>query len=71
MALDRRFVRARIVETAANVWVVEVVFSYYGMYEFTETKVLSSMNLAIQHLLKVRCGDRLVITNVAKTNIDI
>jgi hypothetical protein len=70
MPLDRRFVKASITELLPAVWQVEVVFSYFSIYEFVETHVENNMIGAIRWLLKKRCGDdKLRITNAEGLNI--
>lgn len=69
--LHRQFIQASIVETLKDVWAVTVVYSYYGLYNFTESQITSSRNDAMLWLLKQRCENRLSVVDVSGVNIDI
>ena len=70
MSYDRRFVRASITEILTNVWILTVTYSYYGLYDFTESHTLDSLDAAKDRLLYIRTdSDRLRITDVNQLNI--
>ena len=72
MTYDRRFVKAEISEIIQNCWVLTVTYSYYNIYNFTESHTLGSLNEAKDTLLRLRCSeDRLRITDHNQLNIVI
>ena len=72
MTFDRRFLKADIQEVIPQAWILTITYSYYGLYDFSESFTLGSLNLAKDTLLRIRCsGDRLRITDHTNLNIVI
>jgi len=70
MPMDQRFVRATLDEVMEGAWVLRVVYSYYGLYEYVETFTLRSLAAAKDRLLTIRCpGESLRITSHDNINI--
>ena len=64
MALGQRFVSADIKEVRSNVWLTTITFSYYGLYDFTESNISNSLIDAVRWLANERCGGSLQVVNV-------
>jgi len=69
MPLDKRFVSARIKEVRTNVWIVEIIYSFYSLYEYKISHVADTQAAAMRWLLEERCGDSLQIINASNVNI--
>lgn len=61
MSLDKRFVRCNIVLIQKDVWKAEIVYSYYGVYEYSLVEIFDSLSGAKDWVLRQRCGSALFI----------
>jgi hypothetical protein len=62
-ALSKQFVRASILQKK-TLWVCECVFSWYGVYHYSEVSVHDTKELARDHLIELRCGGYLFYDQV-------
>ena len=69
MTMDRRFVKAEIREHVAGAFTLTVTLSYYGLYEFIETRTLPSLIAAKDMLLRLRCCGQLQIIDIGNVVI--
>ena len=69
MTLARQFISSEISEQFPNCWRLEIKYSYYNLYTFVETFMLSSLNSAKNKLIIERCGDRIRIVNQENSNV--
>lgn len=59
MTLNKKFVSAKIEQVNADnngtAWVLIITYSYYGLYEFTDTVVSPTLAAAKDALISIRC----------------
>lgn len=64
MPLDRKFISAEITEMAkGQAWICSITYSFYGLYEFTNTWVFNTQQECERKLLLERCNGFLTIKN--------
>ena len=68
--MARQFIRAKIVELLPDVWSVVATYSYYNLYEFTESHIATTRNGAMLWLLEQRCEGRLSVVDIHGVNVD-
>lgn len=56
--LNRMFVKA-LIKKKENVFIVEAVYSWLGLYHYTEVDVFSTLQEANNYLLDCRCSGHL------------
>jgi hypothetical protein len=71
MGMDRQFVSAAVLEQLPGVWSINITYSYYSLYGFTESFIESSLERALHKLLTERCGNRLRVIDKDGLNVDI
>lgn len=72
MSLARRFVKSEVKELLPNVWSVIITYSYYSMYDFTESHICNTLESALRWLLVQRCGsDRLRVVDAHGVNVSL
>jgi hypothetical protein len=70
--LNRRFTNATISELKNGVcWILTVHYSYYNMYNYSDTFVYPTMEECIKKLCLERCDQKLIIKNKENIVVDI
>ena len=68
--LDRKYVSSQILELKNGAcWILTIRYSYYSLYEYTDTFVLKNMEDAIRKLAFERTHDKLMIKD--KNNVEV
>jgi hypothetical protein len=70
MPLDRRFVKAEILEMPnSQAWTLKIHYSYFSLYNFIDVFVYGSREACERKLLEQRCGGFLTIRDKAGESI--
>ena len=70
--LDSRFISAEISELKNSVcWILTINYSYYNLYNYSDTFVYPTMDECIKKLTLERCDGKLIILNKEKIKVDI
>lgn len=56
MPLDRRYIKSTITQINENSYILTIVFSWYGVWNFEETYASSSIEEAKKKLIEIRSG---------------
>ena len=67
MPLDRRYTNSEIRQVANETWVLKIFYSYYSLFNFTETFILKTLEEAKDKLIEQRTSGNLIIVNLDQT----
>ena len=65
--LERRYINAEIRKFANETLILKIHYSYYSLFNFTETFILKTLEEAKDKLIEERTSGNLIIVNLVQT----